>query len=83
MRAQLFYLAGGFNKVDRVVVVLFNAGGHRKNIRVKNNVFGRKTNLRGQDVISALANFDFAHFGIGLAFFVKGHYYHGRTIAAQ
>ena len=36
--ATLFDLAGRFNEIDGVVVVLFNSGSYRKNIGVKNDV---------------------------------------------
>ena len=39
--------AGGFNKVHRVIVVFINAGGDRKNIRVKNDILRWETDLFG------------------------------------
>ena len=60
-----------------------NAGGNGKDIRVKNNVFWRKTDLLSKDFISSLANFDLARFGIGLALLIKSHYHHCSTIATQ
>ena len=82
----LFDPAGGVDEVHRVVVVLFNAGGDGENIRVENDVFGRKTyptlvNIRHQHPVSAFANFHLALVGVGLAFFVERHHHRGRAIA--
>ncbi|MFM2408332.1 MAG: hypothetical protein RL358_1074 [Pseudomonadota bacterium] len=54
----------GFDKVHRVVVVLFDAGRNRENIRIENNIFGRETNLVDEDVVAALADFSFAFEGV-------------------
>jgi hypothetical protein len=77
----LFDPTRGFNEVDGVVVVLFNAGGNGKNIRIKNNVFGREVHLVHQHAIGAFANFNFALVGVSLAFFVKRHHHRCSTIA--
>ena len=63
----------GVDKVHRVVVVLFNAGGNGENIWVKNDVFWWKTQLIDQHPVGALANFNFSFVGVGLPFFVKSH----------
>ena len=75
--------ARGFNEVHRIVVVLFNARGHSKNVGVKNNVFRRKVQLIDQDAIRPLADFHLALVGVGLAFFVKGHDHGGRAVALE
>ncbi|EGF30551.1 hypothetical protein IMCC9480_1254 [Oxalobacteraceae bacterium IMCC9480] len=70
------------DEVDRVIVVLFDAGGDRKNVRVEDDVFRRKADFRHQQVVGALADFGLARERIGLAFFIEGHHDHGRTVAA-
>ncbi|OIQ65918.1 hypothetical protein GALL_525180 [mine drainage metagenome] len=35
-------LAGGLDEIDGVVVMLFDAGCHRENIGVEDDVFGRE-----------------------------------------
>ena len=73
--------ARGFDEVHRIVVVLFDAGGDGKNVRVKNDVFGWKAHLVHQHAVSAFTNLDLAFVGVGLAFFVKRHD-HGRCAIA-
>ena len=63
----MFDPAGGFYKVHRVVVVLLDAGGNGKNIRVEDDVLGRKVHLVHQDAVGPLANFSLAGIGVGLA----------------
>jgi len=84
MRAgQFFANAGrGFDEVDRIIVMLGYAGRHGENIRVENDVFGRKINFLGQQVIGAFANFKFARRGVCLAVFIKRHHDDSRTIAS-
>ncbi len=48
VRQRVLDDAGGFDEVHRVVVVLFDAGGHGKDVRVEDDVFRRKANLLGQ-----------------------------------
>ena len=83
VRQFAFNVFAGTDKILRVVVMLFNTGGDRKDIRVEDNVFRRKTYLFGQDLISAAANLDFTLAGIRLADFIKGHHHHGGTVAAH
>ena len=61
--------------------MLFNACRDGKNIRIKNNVFCRKTHLVDQHAVSAFANFDFALVSVGLAFFIKSHDHRRRAVA--
>ena len=44
-RQIFFNPASSVNKIDCVVIVLFNARGNRKDIRIKNNIFGWKANF--------------------------------------
>jgi len=47
VRQGLFNNPGRFNKINRIIIMLINASGDCKNIRVKNNVFRREANLLG------------------------------------
>ena len=47
--------SGGLDEIDAVIVMLLNAGGHRKHIGIKDDVFRRKTDL-GQQLVGALAD---------------------------
>ena len=77
----MFDLAGGFNKIDAIIIVFFNTSRDRKNIRVKNDVFSWKANLFNQDFIGSLTDFDFALQSICLTNFIEGHNDYSRTIA--
>ena len=79
-RQVLFNPTGGFNKVNRVVVVLLNTSSNSKDIGVKNNVFRWEIYLIHQDTVSALANLDFARKGVGLTGFIKRHHHGGSAI---
>ena len=83
MRARQFFAnaLGRLNKVDGIIVMLFNAGGDGENIRVEDNIFRRKTDLLGQNLVRALANFKFVCGRISLAVLVKCHDNHRRAIA--
>ena len=81
VRQMLFYPRGGFDEIHRVVVVLLNAGGDGKNIRIENNVFGQEPDLLHQNVITAFADFCFALECIRLALLVERHHHRCRAIA--
>ncbi len=68
-------------KSTRVVVVLFNAGGHGEDVGVEDDVFGREAHFIDQDAVGALADFDLALERVGLAFFVKRHHHGGCAVA--
>ena len=78
----MFDPARGVDEIHRVVVVLFDAGSHRENIRVENNIFRWEADLFGEELVRARTNIDFALIGIGLASFVKGHHHRGRAVTA-
>ncbi len=80
VRQILFDPRAGLNEVDRVVVVLFDAGGDRKDVRIEDDVFGGKTDLLYEDVVRALADVDLARERVGLAVFVESHHDDGRTV---
>ena len=75
--------ARGFDEINRVVVVLFNARGNGKDVGVKDDVFRRKAHFIDKNAVSAFANLDFALVGVGLAFFVKSHDHGRRAIALE
>jgi hypothetical protein len=80
-RQVLLDPARGVDEIDRVVVVLFNAGGHGEDVGVEDDVFGREAHLIHQDAVGALADLDLALVGVGLAFFVKRHHHGGGAVA--
>ena len=75
--------ARGLDEIDRVIVVLFNARRHGKNIGIENDVFRGETHVVHQDTVSARANFGLALVGVGLSFFIKRHHHGRRTITAH
>ena len=83
VRQLAFNVFTGADKVLRIVVVLFNAGGDGEDIGVKNNIFRREAHLFGQNLVRPAANFDFPRAGIGLANFIEGHHHHGSAVATH
>ncbi len=78
MRQVLLDPARGVDEVDGVVVVLLHAGGDGEDVRVEDDVLGRKADLVDQDAVGALADADLVLVGGGLALLVEGHHDHGR-----
>ena len=72
--------ARGVDEVDRVVVVLLHAGGNGEDVRIEDDVFGRKADLVDQNPVGALADADLVLVSRGLALFVEGHHHHRRAI---
>src|SRR6516164_6705813 len=70
-----------FNKGDRVVVVLLDAGAHSKDVGVKDDVLWPDRHFLGQDPVGAGRDLYLALDGVRLAPFVEGHNDHGRSIA--
>ena len=79
MRAQNAQLFQRLDKVDAIIVMLFNPRCHRKNIGIENDVFGREPNA-DQQVISTLADFDLALFGVRLPSLVERHHHDSSAI---
>ena len=79
-RHQLFDLAGGFNKINRIIVVFLNTGCNSKNVWIKNDILWIKTNLFSKNFISAVTDLHFTLFGISLSYFIKRHYNYSCTI---
>ncbi len=83
MRQFAFDIFTGADKIHRIIIMLFNAGGYGKDIGVKDDVFRRKTDLFSQNFISTTANLDFARAGIRLTNLIKGHYDHRSAVATH
>ena len=83
MRQFPFDVFTGADKVLRIIIVLLNTRRHGKDIGVKNDVFGRESDVFSEDVIGPAANFNFTLAGVGLADFIKRHDHHGGTVAAH
>ena len=73
---------GGFDEGERVVVVFLDTGGDGEDIRVEDDVFGRKPDLVDQQFIGAPANRHSLFGGLRLARLVEGHHHHGGAEAA-
>ncbi|MNO63032.1 hypothetical protein D3C76_537230 [compost metagenome] len=71
------------DEVHRVVVVLVDAGRHREDVGVEDDVFRREADPIHQDPVGALADLELAGTGIGLAHLVERHHDDGGTVAAQ
>jgi len=67
MRQVLADPARRLDEVDAVIVVLFESGGDRKDVRIEDDILGRKIELTDQDIVSALADFGLARKRVGLA----------------
>ena len=59
--------------VDRVVVVLLEAGGDREDVRVEDDVGRIEAGLLGEQLVGALADLDLALDRVGLAGLVERH----------
>ena len=70
-------LSRGLDKGLAIFVMLFQAGGDGEDVGIENNVFRREADSVHQDVIGALADFQLAFAGIGLADLIERHHHHG------
>jgi len=68
---------------DRVVVVLVHASSHREDVRVEDDVLGRKLFLFGENPVGPPADGDLAVARVGLAVLVHGHDDRGRAVASH
>ncbi len=73
-------IACGFDKLHGIVVVLFDTGGDRKDIRIENDIVGIESDAVHQQVPGALANRLAPFKAVSLSFLIKGHDHHGRTV---
>ncbi len=63
--------------------MFLDAGRDRENIRIEDDVLGRKPGVLGQDVIGARTNLDLAFARIGLALLIEGHHDDGGAMRAH
>src|SRR5439155_8540173 len=82
-RQVLFDPTCGVDEVDCVVIVLFTARADSENVRIKNNVLRRKSNLLRQQVVSAFADLGLPLEHVRLAALVECHHDHCCSIAAD
>ncbi len=71
------------DEVDAVVVVLFDAGRDREDVRIEDDVFRRKACLLGQQLVGARADFHLALVDVRLPRLVEGHDDDGSAVAVQ
>ena len=71
------------DEVDGVVVVLLDAGRDREDVRIEDDVLGRKADLVDEDPVGARADLGLPREGVGLAFLVERHHDGGRAVAAN
>ena len=81
--AGLLDLPRRLDEVDRVVVVLLDAGGDGEDVRVEDDVFRREADLLGQQLEGPLADADLVGDFDGLALFVERHHDDGGAVAAD
>ena len=60
------------DKVDAVIIMLFDSRRHREDIGVEDNVLGRESDAK-QQIIGSLANLDLTLLRVGLTCFVERH----------
>ncbi len=81
VRHALFDGGRGFDEVETVAVVLLDSGRHREDVRIEDDVLGRKSDPFRQQRVGALADAHLSIDGVGLATLIEGHDDHGRAIA--
>ena len=72
-----FNTTRGLDIIHGIIFMFVHAGGHGKNVGVKNDVFRRKTHFIRQNLIGATANIHAALHRIGLPLLVKRHHQYG------
>ena len=73
-------LPRGFDEIDGVIVVLFDARRHGQNIRIKNNFFRSNAGLFRENPIGSGAHFHLARQRIRLALLIERHHHHRRAV---
>ena len=82
-RQFLFDPPRGFDEIERVAIVLLDAGADGEDVRIENNVAAREADFLGQQFVRPVADRQLViDFG-GLARFVEGHHDDGRAVAAS
>ena len=82
-RTAFFNLFYCFNESHRIVVVFLHSSGHSQNIRIKNNIVRRKSNVFGQQLIGSTADFNFLFEFCCLTGFIKSHHHCCRAVLAN
>ena len=73
--------AGGIDEIQRVVVMLLDAGGDGQDVGIEDDVVRIETHLIDENPIGALADADLLLIAGGLAVFIEGHHHHRRAVA--
>ena len=81
IRKRRLDLARGLNEVDRVVVVLFDPGGNRKDVGIEDDVLGGEAHAVHQDPVRTRADRELPLDGVGLPLFVERHHDDGGAVA--
>ncbi len=71
------------DEIDCVVVVFFDPGCHGQDVRIKDDVLGRKVGFVNEQVVGTLADSNLVLFVGGLALLVKGHHHGGGAVLAD
>jgi hypothetical protein len=72
---------GRVDEGDPVAVMFLDAGRDGEDVRVENDVLGRKSRLLRQELVGAGTDFHLALIAVGLAVLVKGHHDDGGAVA--
>src|SRR3546814_7143232 len=81
VRTALLDQPGAVEEGTGVVVVLLDAGRHREDVGVEDDVLGREADPVDQQPVGAFADVGLALGGFGLALLVERHDHDGRTVA--
>ena len=71
------------DEVAAVVRVLLDAGRHREDVRIEDDVVRAESRLLRQQPVAALADRHAALHGVGLALLVEGHHHDGGAVPAN
>src|SRR5512145_593394 len=66
----------GLYKIDSIIIMFLNPRSNGQNIGIKNYIPGFKSDFFSKNFICPAANLDTPVKGVGLASFIKCHYYH-------
>ena len=70
--------------IEAIARVLLEAGRHREDVGIEDDVFGREARLAGEEPVGALADFDAPLERVGLPFLVERHHHdRGAVLARQ
>ncbi len=69
------------DEVDTVIVVLLDSRRDSEDVRIEDDILGRKPDFLSQQCVGPRADLDLAVLGVGLALLVEGHHDHCSPIA--